>query len=113
MGATSVTGVSGFGAADGNKGPGSGRQQFVPLRSPHIVAAGLATLDSGSIVVTFPTALPGTSGHYVVLLTSTTNFVSYVGTLVDDSLNDTFVSFEINGNGTDDVYWAVCTAGNA
>jgi hypothetical protein len=75
MGATSVTGVSGHGAAEGCKGPGNRRNQFVPLRSPHVVAAGVLmggdaalatttvvaarTLDVDGNLVTFDVTITG------------------------------------------------------
>jgi hypothetical protein len=46
MGATSVTGVSGKGAAVPTRGPGNNRNQYVSLLDPHIVYSGNITFES-------------------------------------------------------------------
>jgi hypothetical protein len=110
MGATSVTGV-GPGAADGNKGPGNGREQFVPLLTPHVVAAGTAVLVAGALTVTFPTALSGSETNYAVILTSD-NLLASVSAKTDNGDGD-FASFAIAGTLTDSVMWCVIKTGNA
>jgi hypothetical protein len=110
MGATSVTGV-GPGAADGNKGPGNGRDQFVPLLTPHVVAAGTVALVAGAATVTFPTALDGSETGYAVILTPEATNLASVSAKTDNSDGD-FESFAIAGTGTDSVMWAVVKTGN-
>lgn len=46
MGATSVTGVSGKGAAVPTRGPGNNRNQYVSLLDPHIVYSGNITFEA-------------------------------------------------------------------
>jgi len=59
MGASSVTGVSGPGAA-ANKGPHNDRDIYVPLIGPRVIVAGSVTLDSGGgFTLVFPVPLPG------------------------------------------------------
>ena len=111
MGATSVTGV-GPGAADGNKGPGNGRDQFVPLLTPHVVAAGTVVLAAGAATVTFPTPLDGSETNYAVMLTPEATNLASVSAKTDDSDGD-FASFAIAGTGTDHVMWSVIKTGNA
>ena len=112
MGATSVTGV-GQGAAYGNKGPHNGRDQYVPLLSPHVVAAGFADLSGTTLTVTFPTPLPGSgaasnTGKYVVILTSceASTTPAQVTTLTNNSDGD-FASFEITNASGKNTFWAV------
>lgn len=107
-GATTTQGT-GPGAAWNNKGPGNGRNMYVPSVNPHIVAAGTATLSGGAATVTFPNALTGSETGYVVMLTSETANLSSVSAKTDSSGN--FASFAIAGNGTDDVMWMVVKAG--
>jgi hypothetical protein len=115
MGATSVTGV-GPGAADGNKGPGNGREQFVPLLTPHVVAAGTATLAAGTITVTFPTPLPNSETAYSVIVTPrVTNATSLFVAKTDDG-DGLFASFDIDDTGAgyaNEVDWIVVQHGNA
>jgi hypothetical protein len=72
MGAASVTGV-GTGSAErsGLKGPGNGRNMFVPQLCPHVVASGVVTTDSsGWADIYFPQGpLPKSKDHYVVFIT--------------------------------------------
>lgn len=57
MGASSVTGVGNGTAMPNPNGPGNSRNQFVPLSSPHIIAAGRVSLDAaGDATVTIPVA---------------------------------------------------------
>jgi hypothetical protein len=48
MAATSVTGVSGNGSAETNRGPGNNRNQYASLLDPHVVYSGHATPTEGS-----------------------------------------------------------------
>lgn len=107
-GATTTQGT-GPGAAWNNKGPGNGRNMYVPSVNPHIVAAGTATLSAGVATVTFPNALTGSETGYIVMLTSETSNSAYVSAKTDSSSN--FASFTITGTGTDDIMWMVAKAG--
>ena len=76
-GATTTQGV-GPGAARNQKGPGNGRNYWVPSVSPHIIAAGSVDLVGGAATVTMPNALTGSESGYVVMLTpEAANPVSY------------------------------------
>lgn len=112
MGATSTQGT-GLGAAFGNKGPHNGRDVYVPMLSPHVVAAGLAELTGTTLTVTFPTPLVGGKAKYVVMLTSAeaSTTPAQVTTLTDNS-DDEFVSFEITNASGKDTFWLVATRGN-
>lgn len=111
MGAASVTGT-GMGAGFSNYGPQNGRDVYVPLNSPHVVAAGSVDLVGGVKTVYFSTPLSGGHASYAVMLTanSATTTVSRVTTLTDDG-NGNFASFIITGNGTDTVAYAVISVG--
>jgi len=107
MGATSVTGKGPGDAFPGIKGPGNERNIYVPLLSPHVVAAGTVTLSGGAATVTFPEALGGSHVNYVVMLTGEgSSDVSPAVSAKTDS-DGNFVSFDIDGNSTDDIMWAV------
>ena len=110
MGATSVTGV-GPGAADGNKGPGNGRSQFVPLLTPHVIAADTVTLSGTTFTVTFPTALPEASTEYSVILTGVSTTEAYVSTKTD--VSSEFTSFVITGGSGELVDYIVVQHGVA
>lgn len=113
MGATSTQGT-GPGATWGAiKGPNNGRNIYVPLLSPHVVAAGEVTLSGGVATVTFPEALENEASKYVVILTSRNSAVNgdaAVVTAKTDS-DSKFASFAIAGTGTQVVGWAVISAG--
>jgi len=47
MGASSVTGVSGPGAAINKGGPHNDRANYLPLTGPRVIMAGSVTLDGG------------------------------------------------------------------
>jgi hypothetical protein len=111
MGATSVTGVGPGSAEAGVKGPGNGRNIYVPQVSPHVLAAGSGVLAGGALTVTFPSALAGSESGYVVMLT-TDAAVAAVAAKTDDA-DGNFASFDIAGTGTDSVMWMVVNAGNA
>lgn len=110
MGATSVTGV-GPGSSEGlHKGPGNGRNLFVPLQTPHVVCAGTVVLSAGAATVTFPTPLGGSETGYVVMLTPEASNLAHVSAKTDDS-DGNFASFSITGNTTNHVMWMVVKAG--
>lgn len=109
MGASSVTGVGQGDASGGIKGPGNGRNYFVPQVTPHVVAAGNATLVYGALTVTFPTALAESKTKYAVVVTGTAA-AARVSTKTDNS-DDQFASFRIAGTGTDTVAWMVVNTG--
>jgi len=111
MGATSVTGVSGPGAAyPGIKGPGNNRNFHVPQICPHVVAAGEVALVAGAATVTFPAALSGSESDYVVLLTPKATNLASVSAKTDDA-DGNFASFAVAGTGTDEVGYMVVKAG--
>lgn len=116
MGASSVTGVSGSGSAEnaGQKGPGNGRNQYVPLVSPHVVAAGTVTCSSNVATVTFGDALAGAPSKYVVLLTPVDSAVNATETVVTAKAGSTtFTSFSIAATDSAQVVaWAVISCGN-
>lgn len=106
MGATSVTGVGPGDAFPGIKGPGNERNIYVPLLTPHVVAAGRVTLSGGAATVTFPEPLAGSNTNYVVMTTSLGTGNDAVSTMTNNS-DGNFASFAISGTGTDDVMWSV------
>jgi hypothetical protein len=111
MAASSVTG-KGHGAGYANKGPHNGRQLYVPLHSPHVLAAGVATMATGTATVTFPTPLADSKVKYIVMLTaqSATTTVARVTTLTDNS-DASFASFVITAGTSDVVAWTVINIG--
>ena len=114
MGAYSVTGISGPGSSEGkNRGPGNGRNEYVSLISPHVVAAGSVTLASGVFTLTLPTPLTGGYAKYIVMLTDvgTGNNGVSVSALTNDG-NGNFASFVINGTSTDVVNYAIVSVGH-
>jgi hypothetical protein len=111
MGATSATGVSGVGAAYNNKGPQNGRNAFVPLVCPHVVAAGLAELSGTTLTVTFPTALAGGKAKYAVILTSAEASTTPAQVTAMTDADGDFVSFEITNASGKDTFWMVVNRG--
>lgn len=112
MGASSVTGV-GNGAALSQKGPGNGRNYFVPQVNPHVVAAGTVTLAAGTATVTFPVALAEAAANYAVMAIpdetiGTSLFVTKADT---NSKFSAFTVAETGGASTADVMWVVVKAG--
>lgn len=109
MGATTTQGT-GLGSADGStKGPGNGRNSYVPLLSPHIVLAKAITLAASTTVVTFPTPLTGGKANYIVMLTSSGSAATNSG-MTNDS-NGNFSAFTLAGTSTNVVHYAVITTG--
>lgn len=86
MGASSVTGVSGPGAAK-SKGPHNNRDTYVPLLGPRIIMTGMATLDSGGgYTLEFSRPLPGSFYDYCYICTALgdTQFAVSVGGAEDE-----------------------------
>ena len=110
MGATSQTGTGAGASFSGQKGPGNGRNVYVPMVSPHVVAAGSVALSGGTATVTFPTPLAGGKAKYVVMTTGETAATTNVTTKTDNG-DDEFASFVITGTGTATVQWMVVTRG--
>lgn len=70
MGATSITGVGGPGAAfPGQKGPQNNRNVFQPLAGPHVVIAGVMDAVPGLNTYFFTKPLTKSEVNYIVLLT--------------------------------------------
>lgn len=110
MGASSVTGV-GQGAAYSNKGNRNGRDCYVPLASPHVVTAGMATTSSGgTVTVTFPTALTGSHATYAVVVTAATGTTSCSVAKTNDG-DGNFSYFVITGAVSTAHNYVVVTAG--
>lgn len=111
MGATSVTG-KGKGAGYANKGPHNGRDVYVPLLSPHVVAAGFVTLASGVATVTLPTALNGSNAGYAVILTpqAATTTAPRVTAKTNDA-DGNFASFAVAGADVAHA-WVIVKTGN-
>ena len=94
-GATSVTGV-GAGAAYGNKGPHNGRDVYVPLVSPHVVAAGtVTTAGGGTVTYTFPTAMEYAAARYAVIATPASG--TTVTRISKTDSSSLFVPFTLTG----------------
>lgn len=74
MAATSVTG-RGLGAARTQKGPGNGRNYWVPEVNPHVIMAGVVTGVTSPAVIEFPQGLAAPS-VIAVNVTPTTGTVS-------------------------------------
>ena len=109
MGATSVTGV-GHGSAHNNKGPHNGRNVYVPLLSPHVVTAGMITLDGTTGVVTFPEPLAGSHANYAVIVTPATGSTAPAVAKHNDS-DTNFDYFTITGGSGVVHNYAVITCG--
>ena len=116
MGATSVTG-QGVGIANEEKGPGNGRNYFVPEATPHVVAAGSDTLDSrtSTIRVTFPNPLPEEAAKYAVIIMPTAAVLATDGFYVTkhntSSEFDYFTVTDIYAGQSQTFDWAVIKSG--
>ena len=113
MSASSVTGLSGPGSAEGlNRGPGNGRNTYVSLISPHVFTAETVTVGgAGTVLVTFTDPVPGDKANYVVLLTNNTGArAPWVSTKTNDTAGN-FNSFTITGTASDVVSYAVVSVG--
>ena len=115
MGASSVTGT-GHGEAV-NKGPQNGRNTFVPLLGPRIMAAGITVADGGGgSTIVFPEPLPGGLGNYSYSLAAlgADQFPISVGGAedVDGNLRQITILAGVAGIGANITY-AVISHGNA
>jgi len=108
MGATTGNQGAGHGSAMGAgvKGPGNGRNIFVPLVAPHIVAAGVVALVGGTINVSLA-GLTGGAELYSVQAQGPNAVTVTVKTETDDVLT----SITLVGTGTDSVDYVVTTVG--
>ena len=77
MGATSVTG-SGVGDAT-NKGPGNGRDTFVPLTSPKILLTGQVLLNGDGEATVATPPLPGAEEDHSVFVSLVEGTVTQIG----------------------------------
>lgn len=112
MGATTGNqGPSGPGSAMGAgvKGPGNGRNIFVPLVSPHIVAAGVVDLVGGALTVTLQ-GLTGLAAAYAIALSTDSADVAVTKNVDGDGV---LISFTLAGTGTDTINYIVSTVGAA
>jgi hypothetical protein len=69
------------------------------------VAVGQAILSSGTFTVKFPQPLAAAHTRYCVFLGSQTGNAATLGTMTDTS--GQFVSFVVNGTGTDTINWLI------
>lgn len=116
MGATSVTGLSGRGSAEGKgvKGPHNNRDIYLPVVGPHVIHSGRVTLAGGVATVHFPAPLVGSQSMYNVVLTCINGSVNTNETVVSVMHNNTdgnFDYFSIAGTGTQVVMWMVVKNG--
>ena len=110
-GAYTVTGA-GQGAAYNQKGPGNGRNFFVPQVTPHIVATGVHDQTGGGTeTVTLSAPLVSSATEYMVILTARENAVGdhYVDNETDAA--GVMVSFDITTAGAGEVNWMVVKTG--
>ena len=110
MGATTGNQGSGQGSAMGAgvKGPGNGRNIFVPMVSPHIVAAGVVDLVAGVATIT----LQGLTGG-AELYSVQANGPHAVTVSAKTETDDVLTSIGLAGTGTDTVDYVVTTIGIA
>jgi len=112
MGATSVTGVSGPGSAEG-KQKGSERMTLgvSKLIGPKVVVAGSITLSGTTGTVLFAAPI-GSVSDYTVLLTSNSNNFSYVSTGLTAVSSSNDWRFVITGGSGATVNYAVIKTGH-
>jgi hypothetical protein len=115
MGATSVTGVSGHGAAEGCKGPGNRRNQFVPLRSPHVAGV---LMGGDAALATTTVKVPGLSGEgFAILVTAENGMAAPVVAARTLDVDGNLVTFDVTITGDPTqvegvfVSWAVVNIG--
>lgn len=113
MSASTVTGKGG-GAALGSKGPGNLRDQFVPLASPHVLAAGVTTLSGanpGVAAVNLPAALSVIGNNTAVI--ATVDATSGTGTVTAHKTETTtgLKTFTLYGTTSATVQWMVVNLG--
>lgn len=112
MGATSVTGVGPGDAFPGIKGPGNERNIYVPLLTPHVVAAGIVATASNAATVTFTEPLAGSKSNYVVMVTADNTVAAAHGVTIHtktDNGDGNFASFDIRSENATEaaVQWMV------
>jgi hypothetical protein len=106
MGASSVTGVSGVGAGRLQKGPGNGRNQYQPLASPNIVAAGFVTAGAGGdITVPLSGMTAAAAGLAVFVSGQVTASASLCKSKAD--VGGVLSSFVITASGAGLIAWMV------
>lgn len=110
MGSTNTQGSSGAGSAYGQKGPGNGRNYYVPQITPHVIAAGYETLSGTTKVVNFPKSLGKDKAEYAVILTSDSTTVTYVSARTNDT-DGFFSGFTITSGNNAHVSWIVVNIG--
>jgi len=113
MTASSVTGVSGPGAAT-SKGPHNNRDTYVPLAGPRVIVAGSATLDGGGgFTLEFPTPLPGGFYNYSYAVTplGSERFSVTVGGA--ENAEGEIASITIIGNSNKTITYMVVSNGQA
>jgi hypothetical protein len=116
MGATSVTGVSGVGSAEGHtKGPNNSRNTYVPLVGPRVIAAGHGQLSTGTLVVYMPTPIPN-GANLILSVTEilvSSAVTSDAATIGDVTLNvgGDLIQFTIKGTNNNYVNWLVVNPG--
>jgi hypothetical protein len=109
MGASFAAGTQpGAGAAYDQKGPGNKRNQYAPLVSPHVVAAGTATSGGAGALTVNVGTLEAAATNFVVICTPK---LAAVGTpfvdLSTDNSDGLMVSFRLNVAGIGTTDWIV------
>lgn len=108
MAATSVTG-KGPGSADGkNKGSAHMTLDVGNLIGPRVMAAGTATLSSGSASVILP-ALDGVTADYMVLCGDASGTAAATSATL--AISGSTTTLTLKGTGTNTVKWAVIKIG--
>lgn len=110
MSVTSTTG-KGTGAASPNKGPKNGRNNYVSVLTPHIVAAGHVTLAGGTATVTFPTPLEAAAANYAVVASPQAAATTVWEIPTKTDVSGKFASFVITGDNIA-FAWMVAKVGN-
>jgi hypothetical protein len=116
MAASSVTGISGPGSAENNgmKGPGNGRNQYVPLVSPHVISANTTTLTGGTSLITFPAPYLGDKSKYMVFAQAVGGSGTHVNvTQMNNDEMGNFASFQLTGASGTVCNWLVVNRGVA
>lgn len=113
MGATSATGVSGF----GDSGKATTNKLSIWANGPQILASGIVETDSvgptsppSSLAeVSLPIPLPGTEDDYCIMLTTKNGGVAYVVSVTESGGNVT--GFSLYSEMDCDVMWIVVPVG--
>lgn len=109
MGSSNTQG-NGHGAATSQKGPGNGRNYYVPQVTPHIVTADYVTLSGTTKTVNFPKSLSGDKAKFAVVVTSDSATACYVSARTNDS-DGNFSGFTITGGSGAHVSYVVVNNG--